>query len=316
LDGCDKDNDLIFMCEVWEEATYVKHHKKKIAFLFSAMRHFANDLIKQGYRVHYTTLDDPQNTGSFKNEIQRALSLYDARSIIVTSPGEYRVLQDMLRWSDEFSIPVEIRPDTRFLCSPEEFKIWVGNRKVLRMEFFYRDMRKKYKILMAGNSPEGGEWNYDNKNRNPLKNTLLFVPKTPVFSYDQITQDVLKLVGERFQDHFGDLEPFNFAVTRADALTVLDKFIKERLPFFGEFQDVMVEGEPWLYHSHISFYLNCGLLDPLDVIRAAEASYYCKKAPLNAVEGFIRQIVGWREYIRGIYWLKMPDYADPGRGLH
>lgn len=308
LVGCDKKNDIILMCEVWEEATYVKHHKKKIAFLFSAMRHFAEDLKSRGYNVRYTQLDDPLNAGSFKGELKRSINEYKPRSIVVTSAGEYRVVKDMLGWSKEFDISVDIRPDTRFFCTPEEFRAWAGERKALRMEFFYREMRKKYNILMSGNHPEGGEWNYDSENRKSLKEQGLFIPKPTSFKHDQITNEVIELVKERFSDHFGDLEPFYFAVTRKDALKVLDIFIKERLPFFGDFQDVMIEGQPWLYHSHISFYLNCGLLDPLEVVRAAEEAYYNKKAPLNAVEGFIRQIVGWREYIRGVYWLKMPGY--------
>lgn len=310
LVGCDKENDLVFMCEVWEEATYVKHHKKKIAFLFSAMRHFADELRSQGYQVRYTTLDDPMNAGSFHGEVKGAIASFKPDSVIVTAPAEYRVLEDMRHWHQSLSIDIDIRPDNRFLCTPEEFAEWASGRKTLRMEFFYREMRKKYNILMSGQSPEGGEWNYDIHNRNPCKQNSLFIPQPKTFEQDQITRDVIKLVTEKFPDHFGDLEPFYFAVTRRDALIVLDYFIRERLPLFGEFQDVMIEGQPWMYHAHISFYLNCGLLDPLEVVQRAEQAYRARQAPLNAVEGFIRQIIGWREYIRGIYWLRMPDYKQ------
>jgi deoxyribodipyrimidine photolyase-related protein len=309
LQSVDVRNDLIWMCEVWDEATYVKHHKKKIAFLFSAMRHFAKDLKDQGYPVHYTKLDDPQNAGSFRGEIERAIKAHRPDKIIVTHPGESRVLEDVRTWEQTFGIPVEILDDTRFLCPLDDFKAWAKDRKTFRMEFFYRDMRRRYNILMNGENPEGGEWNYDAQNRQSAPDHL-FIPKPKIFTPDMITQDVMALVANKFSDHFGDLEPFYFAVTRAQALEVLDAFIDERLESFGEYQDAMVTGEPWMYHSHLSFYLNCGLLNPLEVIQKAEQAYRQKKAPLNAVEGFIRQILGWREYVRGIYWLKMPAYAE------
>ncbi len=309
LKDVDPDQDQILMCEVVEEATYVKHHKKKIAFLFSAMRHFAKELDEQGFRIRYTKLDDKKNAGSFSSEIERALEDFNPDKIIVTEPGEYRVLEDMKSWEQRFGVPVEIRQDDRFLCSIDEFKDWADGRKTFRMEFFYREMRKKYNILMEGDKPVGGEWNYDEHNRQPPDENL-DVPKPYNAQIDDITQDCIDLVAERFSDHFGDLEPFYFAVTHDQALYALDKFFEERLQKFGSYQDAMVQGEPWMYHSHISFYLNCGLLNPLEVIEKAELVYRAGDAPLNSVEGFIRQVLGWREYVRGIYWLKMPGYAD------
>ena len=215
----------------------------------------------------------------------------------------------MQTWHSEFNIIVEIRNDDRYLCTPEEFIKWAGDRKNLRMEFFYREMRLKYQVLLSGGGPEGGSWNYDTQNRKTPGDGGLLIPEPPGFEPDEITKEVMQLVVEKFGDHFGDLEPFHLAVTRKDALVVLDTFIRERLPVFGDYQDAMLQGEPWMYHSHISFYLNCGLLEPIEVVRAAENTYYAKQAPLNAVEGFIRQIIGWREYVRGVYWLKMPGYA-------
>ena len=309
LEGCDKSRDVILMCEVWDEATYVKHHKKKIAFLFSAMRHFAQELKADGYYVSYSALGDPDNAGSFKGEVQRALDEGGYQRIIVTHPGEYRVFKDMLEWEKAFGIEVEIREDTRFLCSIAEFESWAEGRKSLRMEYFYREMRKKNNVLMDGDKPVGGEWNYDSENRKPPKEGLA-VPQTYNGQIDDITRSCMDLVAARFADHFGDLEPFYFAVTRDQALYALDKFIAERLCNFGDYQDAMVQGQPWMFHSHLSFYINCGLLNPLECIRAAEKAYHDGQAPLNAVEGFIRQILGWREYVRGIYWMKMPDYAD------
>lgn len=305
-----KTKDVILMCEVWDEATYVKHHKKKIAFLFSAMRHFAEELKENGYQVRYTKLDNETNAGSFKGEVERAVKDLNPEKIIVTHPGEYRVLEDVKSWEKDFNTPVEIRNDDRYLATLEEFADWAEDRKELRMEYFYREMRKKHNILMNGdNEPTGGKWNYDQENRKPPKDGL-DIPKTYSAQADDITKDVIKLVEKRFSDHFGDLEPFFFAVTRDQALYALNKFIDERLKTFGDYQDAMVEGEPWMFHSHISFYLNCGLLLPLEVIRKAEETYESGDAPLNAVEGFIRQILGWREYVRGLYWYKMPDYAS------
>lgn len=309
LSDIDRENDVVLICEVMEEATYVKHHKKKIAFLFSAMRHFAPELERRGVRVRYVKLDDPDNSGSFTGEIRRAIKALRPERIVVTEPGEFRVREAMDRWAGQFGLPVEIRDDTRFLCSLAEFKSWADGRKTLRMEYFYREMRRKYGILMNGDQPEGGLWNYDSQNRKPPSGGLL-IPKPRFTEPDGITREVMELVSARFSDHFGDLEPFYFAVTRKQALDVLESFITERLPHFDDFQDAMIEGQPWMYHSHLSFYLNCGLLNPLEVVREAERAYRQGRAPLNAAEGFIRQIIGWREYVRGIYWLKMPEYAE------
>lgn len=305
-----KESDIVVLCEVWEEATYVRHHKKKIAFLFSAMRHFADELAAQGYRVHYTRIDDPENAGNFEGEIARVARLYGAASVTVTFPGEYRVLQSIKTWQEKLGIPVDIRPDDRFLCTPEEFAGWANRRKNLRMEFFYRDMRRRYKILMDGELPEGGQWNYDAENRKPPGDGELFRSTPLFFRPDEVTSACIDLVAHRFADHFGDLEPFHFAVTREQALAALAHFIENRLPMFGDYQDAMQQGNPWMHHSFLSAYINCGLLSPLEVVAAAESAYRNKRAPLNATEGFIRQIIGWREYVRGIYWMKMPGYAQ------
>lgn len=309
LKQCDKDSDVILMCELWDEATYVQHHKKKIAFLFSAMRHFAQELREQGYKVDYITLDDAENSGSFTGEVERAIARHQSNKVVTTFPGEHRVLEAMQSWHKRFNLPVEIQADNRFLCAPEEFADWAEGRKALRMEYFYREMRKRYNILMEGNEPIGGKWNYDAQNRQTPDDS---VPIPPAYSapIDAITQEVLDLVGEKFSNHFGDLEPFYFAVTHAQAYIALEQFIAERLAQFGDFQDAMLQGEPWMFHSHLAFYLNCGLLTPIECVAAAEKAYHEQGAPLNAVEGFIRQIIGWREYIRGIYWLKMPDYKQ------
>lgn len=293
-----------------EELSPVRHHPKKMAFLFSAMRHFAKELKTQGYKVCYITFEDPENTGTLEKEVRRALKETGAKQVIVTKPGEYRLLKTFEAWGTTLGVSLNIRPDTRFLCSIDEFKKWAANRRQLRMEYFYRNMRQKYNILMEKDGqPTGGQWNFDKENRKspPLGLTS---PKRISHPKDQITKDVLALVKKRFSNYFGRLEPFHYAVTQAQALEELDHFISYLLPHFGDYQDAMVAGEPYLYHSLISSYLNAGLLLPLEICRRAEKAYREGKAPLNAVEGFIRQILGWREYVRGIYWLHMPQYGE------
>ena len=306
LDYIEKTRDIVVLCEVWQEATYVKHHKKKIAFLFSAMRHFARELSAKGYTVHYHKLD-VSGYSSFTEVVSECVKQEAITEVFVTEPGEYRVLEEIKTWKRVLGIPVEILPDRRFLCDHHTFANWASGRKTLRMEYFYRMMRKELGLLLDGAKPEGGKWNYDADNRKPAPDA--FAPPDPLtFEPDAITQDVLQVVDAHFLDHFGDVEPFNLAVTRTQALEALDHFIEYRLPSFGDYQDAMMQGKPWMSHSVLSFYLNCGLLYPIEVAKAAEVAYHAGHAPLNAVEGFIRQIIGWREYVRGIYWLHMPEY--------
>lgn len=308
LQDIDAKKDIILMCEVLEETQYVKHHKKKIVFLFSAMRHFAQELKNKGYRVHYTKINASHNTGSFSGEVACAVDKYQIERIVITEPGEYRVLKMIQTWSKKLHVSVDVREDDRFLASRNEFAAWAESRKQLRMEYFYREMRQKYNILMHQNKPIGGQWNFDQDNRLPATDTLT-IPKPYRARTDSITDDVVKTVEKMFNEHFGDIEPFHFAVTRKQALKALKIFIDERLKDFGSYQDAMVQDEPWMYHAHIGLYLNCGLLLPLECIQAAEKALKEKKAPINSVEGFIRQILGWREFIRGIYWHQMPNYA-------
>jgi deoxyribodipyrimidine photolyase-related protein len=309
LRGVDRETARVLMMEVLEETDYVAHHRKKIAFLFSAMRHHASALESAGWTVDYVALDDPGNSGSFTGEIKRAVARHSPDRIRVTEPGEWRVLEAMKGWQDRFGVPVEICADDRFLCSHSDFARWADGRKQLRMEYFYREMRRKTGLLMDGGDPVGGQWNFDADNRKPAKGDL-FMPSPRQVTPDATTRAVLDLVSERFPDRFGDLEPFWFAVTAGDAKAARTHFIKTALPRFGDYQDAMLAGERFLYHSVLSLYINAGLLDPLETCRAVEDAYRDGHAPLNAVEGFIRQIIGWREYVRGIYWLKMPDYAQ------
>ncbi|WP_342760788.1 cryptochrome/photolyase family protein [Azospirillum thermophilum] len=297
------------MAEVAEETRYVPHHRQKIAFVLSAMRHHAEALRRAGWRVEYVRLDDPANSGSLTGELARAAARHGATRILATHPGEWRVLQAMRGWNGALGLPVTILEDDRFLCPLPDFAAWAEGRRQLRMEFFYREMRRRTGLLMRDGEPEGGRWNFDAENRKPLTGDL-FLPQPARFAPDAVTGEVLELVERRFPDHPGRLRPFGWAVTAGDAEAAADRFLADSLRHFGDYQDAMRAGQPFLYHSLLSPYLNVGLLDPLALCRRVEAAWAAGAAPLNAVEGFIRQIIGWREYVRGIYWLKMPEYRD------
>ena len=302
LQKADKTTDIIVMAEVMGEASYVPHHPKKIAFTFMAMRNFAKALRSDGWTVDYTLLDDPENTGSITGELIRRASDKNASGVVYTEPGEWRLIDALA----DMPLKSHSLPDTRFIASHKEFDDWAEGRKQLRMEYFYRDMRRKTGLLMDGDKPEGGKWNYDHDNRKPAPDQVDY--EGPLrFTPDE---GVLDLVAERFPDNFGDLRPFWFATTTAQAQEQLVHWIEGGLPKFGDFQDAMLNDQPFLYHALISFYLNAGLLDPLAVCQEVEAAYRAGNAPLNAVEGFIRQIIGWREYVRGIYFREGPDYTS------
>ena len=296
--------DTVLMAEVMEECRYVPHHPRKIALILSAMRHFAQELAASGIRLRYIKLDDPENTQSFTGEVRRAAAALKPERMIATAPGEYRVLQAMRGWPN-----VEIREDTRFAAPPGFFAAWARGKSALRMEYFYRELRRHHGVLMEGDAPAGAKWNFDSENRKKLpRRHQAPVPKH--FPPDAITQEVLALVAKRFAGHYGSLENFSEPVTAREAEAGFEDFLKHRLAGFGDWQDAMAADLPYLYHSRVSAGLNLGLLDPLALCRAAEGAYRENKAPLNAVEGFVRQILGWREFVRGIYWLHMPDYAQ------
>jgi deoxyribodipyrimidine photolyase-related protein len=302
LRAADPASDVVLIAEVMEEATYVRHHKKKIAFLFSAMRHFAEELRASGWAVDYVKLDDDGNSGSLRGETERAMARHGASRIVVTEPGEWRLLAEMQGWAE-----ATILPDDRFLADRHDFVAWAESRSMLRMEHFYRLMRKKTGLLMDGAKPVGDRWNFDAENRKPAADDL-FLPQPLSFAPDAITAEVLDLVERRFPDHFGDLRPFGYAVTREQAEQAFAHFLRSALPDFGSYQDAMLRGQKFLFHAVVSPYLNAGLLDPLDMCRRVEAEWRAGRAPLNSVEGFIRQIIGWREYVRCIYWWQMPGY--------
>ena len=304
LRAADPARDLVVMAEVMGEGTSVPHHPQKIALILSAMRHFAQDLRAAGWQVAYSRLDEPGNGQTLAAELLRRAAEAGAEALICTHPGEWRVLADL----QALPLAVTVLPDDRFLCSPGDFAAWAEGRKELRMEWFYRDMRRRTGLLMEGDKPAGGQWNLDAENRKRAERSLLR-PAPLRFAPDAVTEEVLALVEARFA-HFGRLRPFGWPVTRAQAVQALADFVTHRLPSFGAEQDAMLEGEPWLSHSLLSAALNIGLLRPMELCRAAEDAWRAGRVPLNAAEGFIRQIIGWREFVRGIWALKGPAYLE------
>ena len=310
LRDIDPGDATIVMMEVAEETGYVRHHQTKLAYILSAMRHHAEALRSAGWQVDYVRLDDPDNSGHFTGELARAIERHQPKRIIVTEAGEWRVAAMLDSWQTLFGIDVEIRADTRFLCGHAEFDRWAEGRKQLTMEFFYRQMRAETGLLMDAGKPVGGQWNYDRENRKPASRDLM-MPRPLSFAPDAITREVIALVKRRFGHHPGKLDDdFAYAVTAGDAERQAAHFLRHALPSFGDYEDAMLTDEPHLWHSILSPYINSGLLDPLDLCRRAEAEYRAGRAPLNSVEGYIRQIIGWREYMRGIYWREGPDYVD------
>ena len=300
----DRARDIVVMAEVMAEATDVPHHPQKIALILSAMRHFAAELRAAGWRVAYSTLDDPENSQSITGELIRRAAESGAQEVIATRPGDWRLISAL----GDCPLPLRLLPDDRFLCPEADFARWAEGRKVMRMEWFYRDMRRRTGLMMEGDAPAGGRWNFDAENRKPARPDLWRRPPLR-FAPDAVTREVLDLVAARFAGRFGRLEGFAHPVTRADAEAAFADFLAHRLPRFGAEQDAMLTDDPFLSHALISAPLNLGLLDPLDLCRRVEAEWRAGRAPIEAAEGFIRQIIGWREYVRGIWAISGPDYT-------
>ncbi len=310
--------DVVLLAEVAEEAHYVPHNRHKIVLLFSAMRHFAKQLTEHGFEVRYIALSD----GVSSLEAACLTALSDGLSgeqvgpaagrfggVRVCEPGEWRLLSTMREWSDRFGLPVDIVDDSRFLASMDDFNRWADGRKQLRMEYFYREMRKRYQLLIDDGGPSGEKWNYDADNRLGWRNQA-DIPDRVDVEPDAVTREVIAEVEAAFPNNPGDLSQFRLAVTHEDAQAQFDWFCRNALKDFGRFQDALPEESPWVFHSLISMYLNCGLLQPLAVCRRVESEWREGRCELAAAEGFIRQILGWREYVRGIYWRYMPEYAE------
>jgi len=312
FDGFDPACDVVWMAEVAGESTHVWSHKARIAVCLSAMRHFRDALLRGGLTVDYRQLEDPANLGSLTAELAAAIRRHRPRRLVWAEPGEWRVKDGLEKTAREEGVDFEVRADRHFICSREEFEAHAKGRKQLRMEFFYRELRRRHGVLMDGGEPAGGSWNFDAENRESFgkagPDTLRRPPMR--FKPDAVTREILALVDRSFAGHPGSLDDFDWPVTGEDAEAALRDFIEHRLAGFGRWQDAMWTDEPWLYHSRLSAALNLKLIDPRRVIAAAEDAFRAARARLASVEGFIRQILGWREYVRGIYWLEMPGYID------
>jgi len=314
FDGFDQAQDAVWMAEVASESTHVWTHKARIALFLSAMRHYRDQLAKRGVTVHYRQLDDHGNLGDFAAELQAAVKKHRPRALVLVEPGEWRVKSLFEQTASDLGLALDLRPDRHFICSRDEFAEHASGRRQLRLEYFYRELRRRLDVLMENGEPVGGKWNYDAENRRGLPKTGPVDLKPPKrFRPDATTKQVLELVESRFADHPGQLARFDWPVSPRHAKQALDDFIEHRLARFGDYQDAMWTDEPYLFHARISTALNLKLLDPRDVIHSAEAAYRAGVAPLNAVEGFIRQVLGWREFVRGVYWLHMPEYLERNR---
>ena len=314
FDGVDLEQDMVWMAEVLEESTHVWSAKQRIVVFLSAMRHFAQDLRERSIRLHYTKIEDQENAGSLAGELAAAITHYRPQRLVMTAPGDWRVLNALNAQARHHALALDVRDDRHFFSTVRDFAAHAQGRKQLRLEYWYRELRKKTGVLMTGtkrDQPEGGAWNFDSDNRSAFDSQgPLDVPPPTRFAPDATTQEVIDLVVERFADHPGSLERFDWPVTRPQALDVLSEFVAQRLPRFGRYQDAMWSGHPWLYHSHVSVALNLKLLNPREVVEAAEDAYRAGRVPLASAEGFIRQILGWREYVRGVYWTQMPRYLE------
>jgi deoxyribodipyrimidine photolyase-related protein len=312
FDGADVALDAIWMAEVVGESTYVWSSKPRTALFLSAMRHYRDAMRARGWTVYYAELCDEENTGVLDGELARVVKSSLPQSLIVVEPGEHRVRTMLEKAAANLDISLEIRTDRHFLSTVDEFRAHAAGRKQLRMEYFYREMRKKHGVLLEPDgSPVGDAWNFDAENRSSFgKEGPGLVPPPMRFEPDALTREVIAIVNDVFKGHPGALEHFDWPVTPEESCAALDDFIAHRLADFGRWQDAMWTGEAWLYHSRLAAAMNLHLLDPRDVIAAAERAYYERRAPLESVEGFIRQILGWREYVRGVYWLHMPEYLE------
>jgi deoxyribodipyrimidine photolyase-related protein len=333
FDGFDARVDVVWMTEASHESTKVWVSKPRIAVFLAAMRQFAAALRAEGIDVDYRSLDGDAHAAAGLDVLSRGDShderdatTLDARlaatlrrrrpeRVIVVEPGEWSVREALRAVVAAAGVPWEERPDRHFLCSREAFAAHATGRRQLRMEYFYREMRRAHRVLLdADGGPEGGEWNYDVENRGSFgaggPRALDPPPRSPAaFPPDALTRGVLELVERRFATHPGSLQHFDWPVTPVQAREALHDFVTHRLARFGEYQDAIWGGEPWLFHSRLAVAMNLKLLDPRAVIEAAEQAFRAGRAPLAAVEGFIRQVLGWREYVRGIYAMQMPGYA-------
>lgn len=313
LQGLNKASDAVLMIESLCFAREHKHHKKKLIFQFSAMRHFAQELESIGITVLYIDLESELSKLNFSDilkEILEQQKTISSLSMMEAADYDCRVLQKELQLQLQLNkIKIEIVPNDLFISTQEDIDNQFKGKKNFLMETYYRYLRKKHNVLMEPNGkPTQGQWNFDKENRKPLKNSnLSLFQHIPDYKPDKITLKVIELVEKLFPDHYGKADGFKYAINRAQALEHLDIFLDKALIHFGDFQDAMSENQPYLFHGLISYLINFGLLHPMEVIKKAEEEFQKTHIPINSVEGFIRQILGWREYIYVIYSLEMHE---------
>ena len=315
FDGFDPGLDAVWMAEVAEESTHVWSSKPRIVMFLSAMRHFAAALRDCGRPLHYARLDDAGTLPGLAAQLGADLARLRPARLVMTAPGDWRVLQALKGVARAAGLPLDIRDDRHFYSTVRAFAAHArAQPHGLRMEVFYREQRLRHGVLMEPDSPGqplGGRWNFDVDNRAAFpRGGPGGPPVRSTFTPDETTREVVALVESRFASHPGRTESFAWPVTRDQALQALRRFIDERLPLFGRYQDALWPGEPWLYHAQLSAALNLKMLNPREVVACAVQAHAEGRAPLASVEGFVRQILGWREYVRGIYWTCMPGYAD------
>ena len=316
LADIDATRDVVLMVEAPGEAVHSWSAKARIAYFLSAMRHYAATLRERGLTVDYQALGQHPHA-TLGEALAHALKAHRPFQVVVVEPGEWRVERMLEATCASAGVPLAIREDTHFLVTRRAFADWAAGYRQLRMESFYRWMRRKTGVLVEGGEPAGGRWNYDADNRQAFgREGPPPGPARPRFAPDPITREVLAAVDEHFPDHPGSTAAFDWPVTREDALRDLHSFVRDWLPGFGRHQDAMWTGEPTLAHSLLAAPLNLKLLHPREVIEAAEAAWQVGHAPIESVEGFVRQVLGWREFIRGMYWLDMPGLAEANHFGH
>ena len=304
------EQDVVWMAEVPHESTKVWSHKARIALFLSAMRHHAEGLKKKGLNVDYQALEQHPYE-SFEDAIGSAIKQHQPRQVVMVEAGEHSVRQSLAEACEQRDVPLISHEDTHFLTQEADFETWAKGKKQWTMEYFYRFVRKQTGYLMDGTKPVGGQWNLDKENRRSFgKQGPNSVPESRSFQQDKITRDVVSLVEKRFPDHPGQLKHFDWPVTRRQALRSLRDFVEHRLENFGPYQDAMWQGQPWLYHSRLSTALNLKLLNPREALDAVTEAFQERRAPLNSTEGFVRQVLGWREYVRHLYWQAMPELLE------
>ena len=307
LEGLGPRDCRVLMVESLADAARLPSHKQKIVLEWSAMRHFADELRGLGYEVDHRPGERDLASG-----LRGHLGEYRPAEVRIMASADHGVAEELAETARAAGASVRILPNNMFICGKDDFARWAEGRKLLRMEDFYHGTRRRTGLLMDGGAPECGTWNLDRMNRAVPPRGERF-PPIPSFEADETTREVMRDVERRFGGHFGRLDGFAWPVTRADAERFLDDFMERRLDLFGPYEDAIVAGERALYHSLISPALNLGLLDPLDVARRAEGRYREGAARLNSVEGFVRQVIGWREFVRGVYATRMPGYIRSNR---